>query len=74
MNARRKIPISRNLYRGQRLTNPLDLLELAKDGQTVVVWRGNNSYSIQPACVIVSMQFRKVAIWVAKGMIYFTHQ
>ncbi len=60
MNAPRKIPISPNLYRGQMLTNPLDLLELAKEGQSVVVWHGNNNYSIQPACFIVGMQFRQV--------------
>jgi hypothetical protein len=74
MNAPRKIPISHNLYRGHRLTNPLDLLEVAKDGQSVVIWHANNNYTIQSASFVLGMQFRQVANFVSRGMIYFTHQ
>lgn len=74
MNAQKKIPVSQNLYRGQRLTNPLDLLEIAKEGQSVVIWHATNSYTIQPAAFVISMQFRTVANWVSRGKIYFTHQ
>ena len=70
LNAPKKIPISPNLYRGNRITNPLDLLELAKEGQSVVIWHGNNSYEMKPASSVIRRQFIAVALLVSRGMLY----
>lgn len=74
MNNSRKIPISPNLYRGHRITNPTDILELALNGESVCFWYGVNSYHVKPAAFVISMRFKDVVTHINRGQIYFVHQ
>jgi len=67
-----KIPISKNLYRGELITNPMDIKRLALEKKSVYFLDG--SWRIRPAAWLINLPFFIIARLIENKGIYYTHK
>lgn len=68
-----KVKISTNCYRGHPITNPMDLIELAKNKESVYIkgYCFGNSNSVKAAVMVLNMQTRYFLNLIKNKKIYF---
>jgi len=62
--------VSKNCYKGEEISNLMDLMRLANEGKSVYV----PNWGVKPAAVIISMRFRDIAYLVTTKQIFYIYK
>lgn len=63
--------ISKNLYKGELITNPMDIMRLAKEKKSVYC---NNMWGVRPAAVLLNYPLFLIIRAINDKKLFFTHK
>jgi hypothetical protein len=63
--------ISNNLYRGELITNIMDIHRLAIEGKSIYC---NNPWGIRPAAILINFPLIVIVHAINNNQLYFTHK